>query len=156
MVNSRIHRKQQRGAVYFWALMMVLFISLGLGKLLNNVVKVNQRARETDLLYVGNRYKEAIRQYVLSTPAGTQPYPMRLQDLLRDPRYPVTRRYLRKLYPDPITGHPFVAISAPDGGIKGVHSESTRRPVKVAGFPPGEESFAVARSYQQWEFSYAP
>jgi hypothetical protein len=141
---------------YFWALMMVLFISLGIGKLLDNVVKASQRAREADLLYVGNLYKEAIRQYSLSTPVGTMPWPERLDDLLHDPRYPVTRRYLRRLYPDPITGLPFVPIPAPGGGIRGIHSVSTRTPVKVAGFPPGEEAFAAARSYQQWEFSYAP
>lgn len=156
MVRSSINRQRERGAVYFWALMLILFVSLGIGKLLNNVVKTNQRAREADLLYVGNLYKDAIRQYVQSTPAGSTPWPAELRDLVHDPRYPVTRRYLRKLYPDPMTGKPFATIPAPGGGIQGVHSVSTRTPVKIAGFPPGEEVFSAARSYQQWEFSYAP
>jgi type II secretory pathway pseudopilin PulG len=136
--------------------MLVLMISLGIGKLLDNVATTDRRKREAELLYVGNLYKEAIRQYWQSTPAGSSQYPERLDDLLHDPRYPVTRRYLRRLYPDPVTGRPFVTIPASGGGLQGVHSASARAPIKVAGFPVGEESFATARSYQQWEFVYSP
>lgn len=135
---------------------MVLFITLGLGKLLENVAMTNKRTREGELLYTGNLYRDAIRQYSQSTPVGAKPYPEKLNDLLRDPRYPVIRRYLRRLYPDPITGEPFIPIPAPDGGVMGVHSASLRKPVKVAGFRTDQTSFSTARSYQQWEFSFAP
>jgi hypothetical protein len=147
---------RQRGVAYFWALLMVLFITLGLGKLLENVALSNQRAREAELLYTGNLYREAIRQYWQSTPAGAKRYPETLENLLRDPRYPVIRRYLRRLYPDPVTGKAFVPIPAPDGGVMGVHSVSPRKPVKASGFRPDQTAFATARSYQEWEFSYAP
>lgn len=147
---------RQRGVAYFWALLMVLFITLGLGKLLENVARSNQRARETELLYTGNLYRDAIRQYWQSTPIGTKPYPEKLDDLLRDPRYPVIRRYLRRLYPDPITGQAFSPIPAPDGGVMGVRSMSLRKPVKVAGFTTNQIAFAMAQSYRQWEFTYAP
>jgi hypothetical protein len=66
------------------------------------------------------------------------------------------RRYLRRLYPDPITGEAFIPIPAPDGGVMGVRSASTRKPVKAAGFQAYQTTFAAAKSYQQWEFSYAP
>ncbi|WP_165102076.1 type II secretion system protein [Caballeronia sp. SBC2] len=135
---------------------MVLFITLGLGKLLENVAMTDKRNRETELLYTGNLYREAIRQYSQSTPVGAKPYPEKLNDLLRDPRYPVIRRYLRRLYPDPITGEAFIPIPAPDGGVMGVHSVSLRKPVRVAGFRTDQTSFAAVKSYQQWEFSYAP
>jgi hypothetical protein len=135
---------------------MVLFITLGLGKLLENVAVSNQRARQTDLLYTGNLYRNAIRQYWQSTPIGAKPYPEKLDDLLRDPRYPVIRRYLRRLYPDPVTGRPFEAIPAPDGGVMGVRSASLSKPAKIAGFRTEQAAFATARSYQQWEFNYAP
>ncbi|MFM0202896.1 type II secretion system protein [Paraburkholderia fungorum] len=147
---------RQRGMAYFWALLLVLFITLGLGKLLENVARSNQRAREADLLYTGNLYRDAIRQYWQSTPIGAKPYPEKLDDLLRDPRYPVIRRYMRRLYPDPITGKGFVPILAPDGGVMGVRSASSRKPVKVAGFKGDQAAFAAAQSYQQWAFSYAP
>jgi hypothetical protein len=147
---------RQRGVTYFWALLMVLLITLGLGKLLENVAKSNQRAREAELLYTGNLYRDAIRQFWQSTPVGAKPYPEKLDDLLRDPRYPVIRRYLRKLYPDPVTGKAFVPIPAPGGGVMGIHSASARKPVKVTGFPTESSAFGAARSYQQWEFSYVP
>jgi hypothetical protein len=146
----------QRGVAYFWALLMVLFITLGLGKLLENVAMSNQRAREAELLYAGNLYRDAIRQYWQSTPTGAKPYPEKLENLLRDPRYPVIRRYLRTLYPDPVTGKPFVPIPAPDGGVMGVRSASLRRPIKVSGFHTDQTAFAAAQNYQGWEFSYAP
>ena len=135
---------------------MVLFITLGLGKLLDNVVKSNQRAREDELLYVGILYRNAIRQYVESAPAGTRPYPDELGDLLHDPRYPVVRRYLRQLYADPITGGTFEAISAPEGGVMGVRSTSEKETLKRAGFRDDQSSFATASTYRQWEFIYAP
>ncbi|MFL9984050.1 type II secretion system protein [Paraburkholderia sediminicola] len=147
---------RQRGVAYFWALLMVLLITLGLGKLLEDVARSSQRSREAELLYTGNLYRDAIRQYWQSTPIGAKPYPEKLDDLLRDPRYPVIRRYLRRLYPDPITGQAFMPIPAPDGGVMGVRSTSLRKPIKVAGFKTNQMALATARSYQQWEFSYAP
>lgn len=156
MVNAPPSLARQRGVTYFWALLMVLFITLGLGKLLESVKITNKRTSEAELLYTGNLYRDAIRQYSQSTPVGAKRYPEKLDDLLRDPRYPVIRRYLRRLYPDPVTGNAFLPISAPDGGVMGVRSASTRKPVKVAGFQADQTTFAAARSYQQWEFSYAP
>ena len=149
-------RRRQRGAAYLWALMIILIISLGIGRLLQHVATANQRMRETDLLYVGNLYRSAIRQYFESTPAGSARYPERLEDLLHDPRYPVVRRYLRRLYPDPLTGKPFEIVPAQEGGFKGVRSASTRAPVKIANFSTWELDFANTKSYHEWEFSYAP
>ena len=156
MVKNRSSFARQRGVTYFWALLMVLFITLGLGKLLENVAMTNKRNRETEMLYTGNLYRGAIRQYSQSTPVGAKPYPEKLGDLLRDPRYPVIRRYLRRLYPDPVTGKAFIPITAPEGGVMGVHSTSLRKPVKMAGFPKDQTAFSSARSYQQWESTYAP
>ncbi|WP_213766682.1 type II secretion system GspH family protein [Caballeronia sp. dw_19] len=156
MVKNRASSARQRGVTYFWALLVVLFITLGLGKLLENVAMTDKRNRETELLYTGNLYRDAIRQYSQSTPVGGKPYPEKVSDLLRDPRYPVIRRYLRRLYPDPVTGAAFILIPAPGGGVMGVHSASRRKPAKAAGFPKDQTAFSAARSYQQWEFIYAP
>ncbi|RQX88329.1 type II secretion system protein [Burkholderia stagnalis] len=156
MVRLHAAPSRQRGVAYFWALLIILLITLGLGKLLDNAAKSNQRARELELLYVGNLYRHAIRQYSESTPAGARPYPDKLEDLLRDPRYPVVRRYLRRLYPDPVTGQPLAPILAPEGGVMGVHSASSKKPLKVAGFAEDQAVFAAAPTYRQWEFSYVP
>jgi hypothetical protein len=135
--------------------MIVLLMSLGIGKLLENAAHSAQRSKEAELLHVGHLYRDAIRQYCESTPIGSKFYPERLEDLLRDPRYPVTRRYLRRLYLDPVTGLQFVPIPAPEGGLKGVHSSSTRMPLRTTGFSPDNEQFRTAGTYQAWEFSYA-
>ncbi|WP_377681483.1 type II secretion system protein [Paraburkholderia rhizosphaerae] len=132
--------------------MMVLLITLGVGRLLENMRISGQRTREADLLYIGGLYRNAIRQYVLATPVGSRRYPEKLDDLLRDPRYPVTRRYLRALYPDPITGEPFMSIASPEGGVRGVQSMSQQRPLKTTGFDVDNASFARASRYQDWQF----
>lgn len=72
-----------------------------------------KREKEAELLYIGRLYREAIKQYYLSSPGSVQKYPASLEDLRKDPRSLVTRRYLRRLYPDPITGKAFAVIAAP-------------------------------------------
>lgn len=138
------------------ALLLVILITLGMGRLLDNAIKSNQRAREQELLYVGELYRRAIQHFAESTPAGTRPYPDKLDDLLRDPRYPVVRRYLRRLYPDPMTGTDFEIIRTPEGDIQGVRSTSSKTPIKRSDFPEEYSEFSSASSYRQWEFSYTP
>src|SRR5581483_11645664 len=60
-----------------------------------------KREKETQLLFVGNEYRKAITRYYL---AGKNQYPRALEDLLKDPRQPGVVRYMRRLYPDPLTG----------------------------------------------------
>jgi hypothetical protein len=156
MVSAAASLKRQRGVTYFWVLLLLFLIALGLGKLLDAGRLSGQRAREADLLFTGNLYRNAIHQYVLSTPAGGQPYPEKIEDLLHDPRYPVVRRYLRRTYPDPMTGEPFVPVPAPEGGVMGVRSASQKKPLKTAGFQESQASFAHARTYRDWEFSDPP
>ena len=154
MVTQCAPRARQRGVTYFWTLFVVFLTTLALGRLVEDIRMAGQRARERDLLYTGNLYRNAIRQYVLGTPIGAKPYPEHLEDLLRDPRYPVIRRYMRRLYPDPITGHAFALIPAPEGGVMGIRSTSHKKPIKTAGFPVDETSFAVSKTYEEWEFVY--
>jgi hypothetical protein len=112
------------------------------------------REREAELLYVGNQYRLAIQRYVVSGPGL---YPRKLDELLKDPRSPSTRRHLRRLYPDPITrSSEWGIIKAPDGGIMGVYSRSEEAPLKVANFRMRDQEFASAAKYSDWKFSYAP
>jgi hypothetical protein len=79
--------------------------------------------------------------------SGPGLYPRTLDELLKDPRSPATRRHLRRLYPDPITrSSEWGIIKAPDGGIMGVHSRSEEAP----------QDFAAATKYSDWKFFYAP
>ncbi|MDA8109277.1 MAG: type II secretion system protein [Betaproteobacteria bacterium] len=144
--------RRSRGFTYLLLLLAVALLGLGLataGSVWHTTVT---RQKERELLWIGERYRRAIEQYYQNGPAQ---YPRKLTDLLSDPRKESVTRYLRKLYDDPITGSSdWGIVKAPDGGIMGVYSRSTGRPIKIAAFPPADAAFANARSYRDWKFIY--
>ncbi|WP_237716926.1 type II secretion system protein [Cupriavidus basilensis] len=115
-----------------------------------------RRMAEDELLFVGEQYRAAFESYFRATPVGSPPYPMTLQELTRDPRYPNPRRHLRQIYVDPITSRAdWVLVAAPGGGILGIHSASQSAPIKIANFPPAFRAFEGKGSYADWIFFYA-
>lgn len=113
-----------------------------------------RREKEEELLFVGEQYREAIRRYREARPKLADPYPRELGWLLRDPGFLDTRRYLRKLYRDPITGaEEWGLVRSAQGGIVGVYSLSAREPLKRAGFTDAQAAFAGARRYSDWRFT---
>lgn len=143
-----------RGFTYMTALFIVAVIAAGLA-LTGQVWQTSAaREKEAELLFVGNQYRKAIAQYYLNGPQ--RQYPRSLEDLLKDPRQPGTVRYLRKLYPDPITEKEFVLVKAPDGGILGVQSESEAAPIKSANFKLRDRTFEGAQKYSDWKFIFQP
>jgi type II secretory pathway pseudopilin PulG len=144
---------RQAGFTYLTALFAVAILGGGLalaGEVWETSVK---REREAELLFAGHAYRAAIERYFLSGPQ--RQYPRSLEELLEDPRRPGTERYLRKLYPDPVTGKPFELVKAPDGGIVGVRSTSEAAPLKVAGFRKRNAAFEGAAKYSEWKFVHA-
>jgi type II secretory pathway pseudopilin PulG len=143
-----------RGFTYLTVLFLVAFMGLGLA-LAGEVWQTGvAREREAQLLYAGNQYRRAIERYYLS---GLNQYPRSLEDLLKDPRKPDTQRYLRKLYPDPVTAKgEWGIVKSPDGGVMGVYSQSEDKPIKVAGFPLVNRDFDNAGKYSDWKFVYSP
>jgi hypothetical protein len=132
----------------------VFLLSLGVGKAMDVHATRVQREHEAELAYVGAMYREAIRSYYLSAPDGQRKYPSRLDDLLKDPRHLVVRRYLRRLGPDPMTSQPFTLLIAPQGGIWGVASSSPKQPMRRRS-PDGVIVNGTApRSYRDWHFVY--
>jgi len=112
-----------------------------------------RRDKEVELLFAGDQIRAAIGRYMAS---GGQ-YPLALSDLLEDKRFPQVRRYLRRLYIDPMTGAAdWQLIQAPGGGISGVASNSQDKPIKVANFSQADADFAKAECYCAWRFIYAP
>jgi hypothetical protein len=82
---------------------------------------------------------------------------MRLEDLLQDERYPNVRRYLRRIYRDPMTGkNEWGLVKAPDGGIVGVHSLAEGRPLKSADFSEADAAFVAVETYAEWKFVAVP
>lgn len=112
-----------------------------------------RRDKEAELLFAGGQIRTAIGRYVGS--GGT--FPLALTDLLEDKRFPQTRRYLRRVYPDPMTGSTdWQLIDAPGSGFMGVVSRSQQKPIKVANFPDADAAFEKAECYCDWKFVYAP
>jgi hypothetical protein len=114
------------------------------------------RQKERELLFVGGQFRAAIGQYYLNPKGPQKEYPRRLEDLLRDPRYPGTVRHLRKIYADPITGKKrWGMVRLPNGGIIGVYSLSEEAPIKTGNFLPADKSFTNKPRYADWKFVHA-
>jgi len=146
-----LHDPPSRGFTYIGVLVAVVVMGLVLGAGMEIWHTANQREKERELLFVGNQFRQAIGLYYR---AGRR-YPTSLDDLLKDPRQPAVRRYLRKIYRDPITGKAEWGLElGANGEIVGVHSLSEEHPIKVAGFSAANQSFENAEKYSDWVFSY--
>ena len=143
---------RELGFTYVWLLIAVALMALGLAAVGEVASTAAKREREAELLFVGDQFARAIAEYRASSPGAAQ-YPQTLEELLADKRYPNARRYLRRVYPDPMTGRAdWGLVRGPGGGIVGVHSQSLERPLKIANFPRGYESFTGAGMYSAWRF----
>ena len=153
---------RQRGFTYLLVLFIVAAIAAGLAAVGELWSTSRQQEREVELLYAGNAIRQAIGAYYLATPGPVKQYPAALDSLLKDPRFPDTRRYLRQLYRDPITNSTeWALIKSPLGGIMGVASASEAAPLKRAGFRARNQAFEDQAlrlkdklRYRDWEFNY--
>lgn len=144
----------QAGFSYLFVLMLIAFIGMGLAAAGTLWRTDAQRAREADLLFIGEQYRQAIRSYYELDPAQPR-LPQGIDELLEDNRRPNIVRHLRRAYRDPLTRGEFEIIRAPDTkGILGVYSRSTAKPFKSAGFLPEQQLFSKADSYSEWRFEF--
>lgn len=144
---------RETGFTYLGVLLLVGVIAVAAAATTEAWSTSRQRDKETELLWIGEQYRQAIGLYYQRTPGGAKRYPEMLEDLLEDRRFPNKQRYLRRIYKDPMTGQPeWGLIRSPLGGIVGVHSLSGKRPIRLI---PGE-SGAAAVTYRDWQFVYEP
>ena len=147
--------KRKSGFSYVGLLIFIAILSVFATASVSIGSVTQRRDAEDELLFVGTQFRFAFQQYYEATPSGQPRYPTTLTDLIRDPRYPNVRRYLRRLYADPITGKAdWVAVMRPEGGIMGVHSRSTAHPIKIGQFPDEFSTFENRTSYEEWIFFY--
>lgn len=155
-VHGRSVRKEH-GAIYIG--LMFLTATLAAATMaVGPLVQISmQREREAELLFIGEEFRRAILTYYESSPGGKKRYPRSLNDLLKDDRYPVTRRHLRRIYRDPWSGQPqWGLVEAEDKGVKGIYSLTALTPIKKAGFAAQQQFFTEAQSYRDWRFLYEP
>jgi type II secretory pathway pseudopilin PulG len=145
---------RQRGYTYIGLLVSVVILGLMLTIVARVWSTTEQREREAQLLWIGHAYRMAISSYFSM---GHQ-YPLTLEVLLTDDRFPVPKHHLRQLYADPMTGKAdWTLITNPSGqGIMGVASSSKAAPIKRKGFELVDAVFADTDCYCAWQFIYWP
>lgn len=146
----------QRGAILLLLLVMVVILGLAAGMAGQSWRNTMQKAREAELLWRGQQYQQAIASYYGVRHGPQQMLPAKLEDLLRDPRFPNVVRHLRKIYDDPMTGEALELITDPAERIIGVRSSSDLEPFRQDGFPKSLEKLQGKSSYQEWEFVFVP
>jgi type II secretory pathway pseudopilin PulG len=145
-------RPASAGFTYLGVLLLVALMGVSLTVVSQLWQTKQKRDKEDELLFIGDQFRRAIGYYYASTPGGVARYPTRLEDLLRDPRFPGVRRYLRRVYRDPMTGTAEWGLEKAGDSIVGVHSLSEDEPLKKAGFGLADRSFEGTSRYSEWVF----
>lgn len=146
--------KRQGGFTYLFLLFTIAIVSVGLVGAASVHHYTERRQAEAELLRIGREFQAALASY--RAVGSTREFPLTLDELLEDERGGVLHRHLRKIHRDPVTREAEWGLVRIGGRIVGVHSLSTARPIKVAGFHPGEEHLENARSYEEWRFMVVP
>ena len=116
----------EAGITYISLLLAIVLIGIATAALTPMWSTMVQREKEAELLFRLGEFRRAIAQY--RQDHGR--YPARLEDLLEDKTQLQVRRYLRRIYPDPMTGAAdwkLVLIVDKTGvvaGIRDLHSQS--------------------------------
>ena len=152
--------QNQRGFSLVMVLLMLVILGLSMGVAGSAWSDLVRRSREADLLWKGGQIRKAIEAYY-KAPHGqgtgaAKIYPSELEYLLKDPRSLETKRYLRRLYPDPMTGGDWILIKDQGGRIKGVRSSLEKEPFKTSNFSEENKDFEGRKLYSEWEFVYVP
>lgn len=144
---------KQSGLSYLWVLMTMFMVGLSLSIGAKVWSTQQRKQQESQLLFIGEEIKRAIGEYYQAVTPHR--YPEKLEHLLQDKRFSMTKRYLRRSYIDPLTGKPeWGAVRAVDGGITGVYSLSPGSPIKKRGFEVKLGDFSGKESYQEWIFLF--
>lgn len=133
-----------RGLIYPLLLVSILVMgvaSMGVAELWHTRVK---REKEEELLFRLNQFRWAIAQYR----AERNRYPRELKDLLEDRSQFRLRRYLRRIYKDPITGKDdwrLVLVMDRAGVVSGISDIKSRAEGK-----PLKSIVGKKDTYQDW------
>jgi type II secretory pathway pseudopilin PulG len=150
-----VPRRECEGFTYLFVLILVAMLAGVLAAAGTRWGTIDQRSREAELLRQGSAIRDAIGAYYQSTPGTVKRFPPNLQGLLLDSRYLGVRRYLRKIPYEPFSRDKnWGLVSAPDGGVMGVYSQSEKTPFKSENFAALDSTFTGAAHYSDWHFVY--
>lgn len=143
----------RKGFTYLLALMLVMVMGIMLGAIGQTWKTVMQREREEELIFRGRQYKDAIRKWYGAPGTGSAGKPLKdLKHLVQDPNSLSAKRYLRRLYPDPMTGKEWGIRQDANKGISAVFSTSEAAPLKTGGFPDDLKNLSDKKKYSDWVF----
>lgn len=152
--NPEYSSTRQDGVVLLVALIFLFLTTLGASAMVKLERTHTQRAKEAELLFIGDQFRRAIRSYYsTSAGGGARALPRSLDDLLEDQRFPMPVRHLRRIYRDPMTGQADWVLVQGAGGIIGIHSSSTAATMKRADFAPQDRDFHNKTTYAEWVFT---
>jgi type II secretory pathway pseudopilin PulG len=144
-------KQHQQGSVFMGMLVTVAVVAVMLMEVGTLWSSVLQRERELELLARGNEIRRAIGLYY----AAGNTFPKSLEDLVLDRRQPTIKRYLRRVYTDPLTGTTdWGVVAGPGETIMGVFSQAEGIPFKQGNFSVINQRFTGQGSYQGWVFLY--
>jgi len=134
-----------------------MLVGAGFMSLSKSCQTADKREKEKELFFRGDQFRRAIESYYNSAPDGRKEYPEDLSFLLKDNRYPVLKRHIRRLYKDPVTknGEWELIYNSADK-IIGVHSKSEKKSLKTSNFNPEYKKFEETNRYSGWKFVYIP
>lgn len=147
--------RRAAGFTYISLIILLAVIGLAAAATLRLGVTLQRAAAEQALLDIGEEFSNALRSYAAATPQGQPQQPPTLQHLLKDPRFPGTRRHLRKIFVDPMTGKAEwgVVYLGDKVGVVGIYSLSTAKAIKVANFPQRFQAFNGREYVADWKFT---
>jgi len=147
--------KHGRGFTYLSLIIVVAIVGLVAASAIK-LGSVLQRSRaEQELLDIGAAFSDALKSYADATPQGMPTQPPSLRELLKDPRFPGTRRHLRKIFVDPMTGKAEwgIVYRGDKTGVLAVYSLSDAKPVKIGNFPARYSGFEGKSRISDWKFT---
>lgn len=154
--------RREAGFTYVGLIVLVTIIGLVGAATLKADALLRRAAAEQELLEIGAAFSAALTSYAEATPRGQPPQPPSLEELLKDPRFPGTRRHLRKIFVDPVTGKAEWGIvwlnkgSGIDGkgsGVVAVYSLSQSKPLKQANFDERFQNLEGREHISDWKFA---
>jgi len=144
---------QQRGFGWIFVLIMLAVASATGAVVAQRWSDRMARDKERQLLRVGDAYAQALANYRASSPGSDKRYPQTLEQLVLDTRFVGTRRHLRTLYSDPMTGQAdWVLLRDERGDISGIRSCSEQRPWARVAQHLDFTDLPAAERYADWAF----
>jgi type II secretory pathway pseudopilin PulG len=153
------------GFTYLLLLVFVAIFGFALAAAAQVWATLSKREKEQELVFALGQFHGALllysrgaappQQSPVQPPPPIEAMPKTLEDLLQDPRAPDVRRYLRRIYVDPMTGKAEWGLVQRQGRIIGVYSLSEEAPVGRT-YALANIDFEKAQKYSDWRVVVIP